>query len=140
MAGVSASFEFGDFLKGLKEAERFLDVAAVPLIEATGELIVGVAKSLAPVDTDALQQDIKVQGTGVDNKGTYVDVGTTEPYALYQEFGTVHNRAHPFMRPAIAQVTAGGLSSSVYSTRLALAPVFKSLHPGDRLKRKRSKK
>lgn len=122
MPKAEASFEFAGFLDAVRHLEPFLNVAAIPIVEATGELIVAVAKSLAPVDTDALQQDIKVQGTGVDNKGTYVDVGTTEPYALYQEFGTVHNRAHPFMRPAIAQVTGGGLSSSVYAARVALAP------------------
>lgn len=141
MASFSESFEFLDFINGFKEAGRFLDVAAIPIIYEIGEQVVVVAKVFAPVDTDALQQDLKVQGTGADNKGSYVDVGTTEPYALYQEFGTVHNPAHPFMRPAIAQVTGGGLSSTAYAGRLALtASHFKELHPGDRVKRVRSKK
>jgi HK97 gp10 family phage protein len=114
LATVSEGFLFADFLNGIKEAEHFLNVAATPIILEIGEQVVVVAKALAPVDTDALQQDIKVEGTGVDNKGTYVDVGTTEPYALYQEFGTIHNPPHPFMRPAIAQITGGAFSSSAY--------------------------
>ena len=122
MPSASASFEYAEFMDVFRKIGPFLDAAAIPIVEATGELIVGVAKSLAPVDTDALQEDIQVQGTGVDGKGTYVDVGTTEPYALFQEFGTVHNVAHPFMRPAIAQITGGGLSSSAYVARIALAP------------------
>lgn len=121
MAGTSAAFDFKEFMAGLKAAEPFLQAEGLLVIRATGEEVVAVAKALAPVDTDALQQDIKVEASGIDARGAFVDVGTTEPYALYQEFGTSHNPAHPFMRPAIAQVTGqGSLSAGGFASRLAL--------------------
>lgn len=116
----SALFDSSAFMGAMRLITPVLNAAALPIIESTGEAIVIVAKGLAPVDTDALQQDIKVQGTGVDAKGPFVDVGTTEPYALYQEFGTSHNPPHPFMRPAIAMVTGGGAESML--SRITLAP------------------
>ena len=120
MPSSSVLFDSSAFMGAMRLITPVLNAAAVPILEATGEAIVVVAKGYAPVDTDALQQDIKVQGSGVDAKGPYVDVGTTEPYALYQEFGTEHNPPHPFMRPAIASVTGGGAESMI--SRLALAP------------------
>ena len=116
---VHAEFNIFEFLKGFEHVKPFLEEEALKVGEEIGEAVVEVAKSLAPVDTDALQEDIKVQGVGRDRRGVYVDVGTREPYALYQEFGTVHNPAHPFMRPAIAQVTGG--AGAAISNRLALA-------------------
>ena len=110
--------DYYEFERAFNVVGDILDVAAIPIIEATAEQIALVAKQLAPVDTDALQQDIKVQGTGIDRKGPYADVGTTEPYALYQEFGTEHNKAQPFMRPAIAAVTG----ATEIPTALSLAP------------------
>lgn len=121
MPSSSAAFQFEEFMKAMEDVTPFLNAAALPIVRGTGEAIVVVAKMLAPVDTDALQEDIKVQGTGIDEKGPWVDVGTTEAYALYQEFGTSHNPAHPFMRPAIAQITGSGASSAAgFASRLAL--------------------
>ena len=121
---VLGSLDSAAFMSALKLINPLLDADALIIARATGELVVGVAKSLAPVDTDALQQDIKVVDSGIDGKGAWVDVGTREPYALYQEFGTSHNPAHPFMRPAIAQITGlGGITggkAANTATRLAL--------------------
>ncbi|WP_413061930.1 HK97-gp10 family putative phage morphogenesis protein [Sphingomonas carotinifaciens] len=81
-----------------------------------GQLIVDEAQRLAPVRTGALRDSIRVtddregllygklNGTGMS---VYVGpVGSVEDgdvyYAAFQEFGTIHMRATPYMRPAIA--------------------------------------
>ena len=102
----------GELVAGLVEA------AGLPIIESTGEAIVTFAQEIAPEETGELRDSIKVQGSGIDERGPWVDVGSTEPYAMYQEFGTEHNAPHPFMRPAIAAVTG----AREIPTKLALAP------------------
>lgn len=81
-----------------------------------GQLIVDEAKRLAPFLTGALRDSIRVtddregllygklNGTGMS---VYIGpVGSVEDgdvyYAKFQEFGTIHMRATPYMRPAIA--------------------------------------
>ncbi|WP_298090440.1 HK97-gp10 family putative phage morphogenesis protein [uncultured Sphingomonas sp.] len=81
-----------------------------------GQLIVDEAQRLAPVRTGALRDSIRVtddregllygklNGTGMS---VYIGpVGSVEDgdvyYAKFQEFGTIHMRATPYMRPAIA--------------------------------------
>lgn len=81
-----------------------------------GQLIVDEAKRLAPVRTGALRDSIRVtddregllygklNGTGMS---VYIGpVGSVDDgdvyYARFQEFGTIHRRATPYMRPAIA--------------------------------------
>lgn len=59
-----------------------------------------VAKELAPVDTGFLRASIF---TLVYPNAKYAKVYTNTEYAIYQEFGTVHMKAQPFMRPAFNQ-------------------------------------
>lgn len=58
------------------------------------------AKANAPVDTGALKMSISAN---VDKKSSRVEgaVYTNNPYAVYQEMGTVNMSAHPYMMPAL---------------------------------------
>ena len=66
--------------------------AADPFVEAAGaEIVARIAAELAPRLTGDL-------AASVDDEGGQVIADT--PYAGYQEYGTRHNKAQPFMRPA----------------------------------------
>ena len=107
-------------MKAFREVGPFLELASLPLVEATAERVAQFAQSFSPDLSGALRDSIKVQGSGIDKAGAYADVGTREPYAIYQEFGTVHNPAHPFMRPAIAAATGSALG--FITSKINLAP------------------
>jgi HK97 gp10 family phage protein len=113
--GLKGILDFEAFKLGMENAVHFLEEAGVHELKATGEEIVKVAKHHAsslehdPRDAEKLADTIEVQGEGVDKKGPYVDVGSRSPHALFQEFGTVNDPPHPFMRPAIEEITAGNL-------------------------------
>jgi HK97 gp10 family phage protein len=78
------------------------------------------AKSLAPVDKGQLRGSIMYKaGTGEEggltegqaltgkvDKGSII-VGSAVEHAVYQEYGTRKMAAQPFLRPAVAIVTAG---------------------------------
>jgi HK97 gp10 family phage protein len=55
------------------------------------------AKTLAPVDTGALRNSIRMEPTG--ELSAEVAVGVD--YGLYVEMGTVHAPAQPFLTPAV---------------------------------------
>lgn len=61
------------------------------------------AKRLAPVDTGRLRSSITHQ-LGSDGEGLYAQVGSDVEYAIFQELGTRYMDAHPYLRPAAAQV------------------------------------
>lgn len=80
---------------------------------AAGEPIASVAESLAPRATGALALSISVTpaqpskmtraGRAAYDKQSKVEVlveAGPVPESIFQEFGTIHNPAHPFMRPA----------------------------------------
>ncbi len=64
----------------------------------TGQLMVGVAKRMAPVDTGRLRAGIVFHYNHSKFNLTLV---ADAPYSEFQEFGTRFFRAHPFIRPAI---------------------------------------
>ena len=121
------------FLEGLKLSKPFLELAATAEIRDKAERIAARAKAGAPVGTPeegdshpgAMRDDIGLKGEGVDAKGPFVDVGTREPYGLYQEFGTEHNPAHPFMRPAIAAESGSPLQTKVNLAPKSTSTAFK---------------
>lgn len=99
--------------RGIPEAKRRA------ALHQGGQLIVDEAKRLAPYRTGLLRDSIRVTDDregllyGKLNGGLSVyigPVGSVEDgdvyYAKFQEFGTLHMQAHPFMRPAIASKRA----------------------------------
>lgn len=74
-------------------------IGALILLAQAGE---AAAKDHAPVDTGNLRRSITHEiDTG---KKPFARVGTNVIYAVYQEIGTRHHPAHPFMRPAMEVV------------------------------------
>lgn len=53
-----------------------------------------------PVDTGRLRSSITHE-VGRDGEGLVGTVGSNVEYAPYVEFGTSHNQAQPFLRPAL---------------------------------------
>lgn len=61
------------------------------------------SKRLAPWKTGRLRSSITHE-VSRDDRGLYGRWGTNVEYALFQEFGTRHMPAHPFLRPALMMV------------------------------------
>ncbi len=59
------------------------------------------SKRLAPVDTGNLRRSITHE-VERDNLGWFTRYGTNVRYALFQEVGTIHHPAHPFLRPVLS--------------------------------------
>ena len=95
------------FLEGLAASKIFLEAEAMVKMRETAERIAERGRELAPIggpdDPTAgrLHADIGIKGEGIEHGMPFIDVGTTVPEGLYQEFGTVHDAPQPFMRPAI---------------------------------------
>lgn len=124
----------------LEQLVKELQNLAGPVLEGqfqhdvlvTGKEIQKVARRLAPYDTNAMRLSIEVSVTK-DSAGYAVEVGPTQPYGKYVEYGTRPHkvspaalsgwakrkglnpfavakaierkgtRAHPFMQPALEQ-------------------------------------
>lgn len=65
-----------------------------------GNLVRTRAAGLAPVETGALSRSIRAEATG-----NTVEISAGEPYAGFQEYGTVTVPASPYMRPALEAAT-----------------------------------
>ena len=68
-------------------------------LETCGLVAEGYAKKLAPVDTGNLRNSITHT---VDDGEPAAYIGTNVEYAPYQELGTIHMAAQPFLKPAVA--------------------------------------
>ena len=72
-----------------------LPANATAAAQKTAESIAEMARALAPVKSGRLRDSIIVE-TEADGATVSTDV----PYSVFQEFGTSHVPAHPFMTPA----------------------------------------
>ena len=83
-------------------AEVSADIKSALLrgLETCGLVAEGYAKKLAPVDTGNLRNSITHD---VDDGEPAADIGTNVEYAPYQELGTIHMAAQPFLKPAVAE-------------------------------------
>lgn len=81
-------------------AEVSADIKAALLrgLETCGLVAEGYAKKLAPVDTGNLRNSI-THTVDEDEPAAYI--GTNVEYAPYQELGTIHMKAQPFLKPAV---------------------------------------
>lgn len=80
----------------LRNLPAHLRQAGRELVLRTAVTIEGQAKILCPVDTGALRASIMVTETGEMS----AEVGPHMEYESYVEFGTVHQRAQPYLTPA----------------------------------------
>ena len=82
-----------------KEIIEDMQQATVRALEKCGLTAEGYAKKLAPVDTGNLRNSITHD---VDDGEPAAYIGTNVEYAPYQELGTIHIKAQPFLKPAVA--------------------------------------
>ena len=68
-------------------------------LETCGLVAEGYAKKLAPVDTGNLRNSITHD---VDDEEPAAYIGTSVEYAPYVCLGTIHMKAQPFLKPAVA--------------------------------------
>ena len=68
-------------------------------LETCGLVAEGYAKKLAPVDTGNLRNSITHD---VDDGEPAAYIGTNVEYASYVCLGTIHMKAQPFLKPAVA--------------------------------------
>ena len=82
-----------------REIANDIKSALLRWLETCGLVAEGYAKKLAPVDTGNLRNSITHE---VDDGEHAVYIGTNVEYAPYQELGTIHMKAQPFLKPAVA--------------------------------------
>ena len=87
------------FTDNSKEIIEAMQQATVRSLEKCGLTAEGYAKKLAPVDTGNLRNSITHT---VDEEEPAAYIGTNVEYAPYQELGTIHMKAQPFLKPAVA--------------------------------------
>ena len=87
------------FTDNSKEVSDNIKAALLRGLEKCGMVAEGYAKKLAPVDTGNLRNSITHE---VDNGEPAAYIGTNVEYAPYQELGTIHIKAQPFLKPAVA--------------------------------------
>ena len=82
-----------------KEVSEDIKAALLRGLETCGLVAEGYAKKLAPVDTGNLRNSITHT---VDEEEPSAYIGTNVEYAPYQELGTIHMKAQPFLKPAVS--------------------------------------
>ena len=87
------------FTDNSKEVLEAMQQSAVRALEKCGLTAEGSAKKLCPVDTGNLRNSITHE---VDEEEPAAYIGTNVEYAPYQELGTIHMKAQPFLKPAVA--------------------------------------
>ena len=93
--GKTMNIQFTD---NSKEVSENIKAALLRGLETCGLVAEGYAKKLAPVDTGNLRNSITHE---VDDREPAVYIGTNVEYAPYQELGTIHMKAQPFLKPAV---------------------------------------
>ena len=82
-----------------KEVSEDIKAALLRGLETCGLVAEGYAKKLAPVDTGNLRNSITHE---VDDGEPAAYIGTNVEYAPYVCLGTIHMKAQPFLKPAVA--------------------------------------
>ena len=87
------------FTDNSKEVLEAMQQAEVRALEKCGLTAEGYAKKLCPVDTGNLRNSITHT---VDEEEPAAYIGTDVEYAPYVCLGTIHMKAQPFLKPAVA--------------------------------------
>ena len=88
-----------NFTDKSKEVSEKIKKALLRGLETCGLVAEGYAKKLAPVDTGNLRNSITHD---VDDGEPAAYIGTNVEYAPYVCLGTIHMKAQPFLKPAVA--------------------------------------
>ena len=87
------------FTDNSKEVLEAMQQAVVRALEKCGLTAEGYAKKMCPVDTGNLRNSITHD---VDDEEPAAYIGTNVEYAPYVCLGTIHMKAQPFLKPAVA--------------------------------------
>ena len=87
------------FTDNSKEVSDNIKAALLRGLETCGLIAEGYAKKLAPVDTGNLRNSITHE---LDDGEPAAYIGTNVEYAPYVCLGTIHMKAQPFLKPAVA--------------------------------------
>lgn len=87
------------FTDNSKEVSDNIKAALLRGLETCGLVAEGYAKKLSPVDTGNLRNSITHD---VDDGDPAAYIGTNVEYAPYVCLGTIHMKAQPFLKPAVA--------------------------------------
>lgn len=92
-------------IKGLKKLieknnRRASNVNVTSIVNKGALIVQAQAKELSPEDTGRLKGSITVRPAKQGDINPEASVYTDVEYGPHQEFGTVHMKAQPFMRPA----------------------------------------
>jgi len=91
----------------LAEISQRIDAQANTL----GKLVVSIAQRYAPVETGRLRTSISY---AYDNQSHAISFIVGAPYGIFQEYGTRHMMAHPYLRPALNTIgTIYGFETSM---------------------------
>lgn len=112
-ATVGIDFQEEKFLRDLKHHLAKMEVETEDDLMRVGFSVQSHARKLCPVDTGRLRSSIIVT-KGNDGGGFYVEIGTNVEYAAFVEFGTMYQKAQPFLVPAVA-LASGFLRSEAAS-------------------------
>lgn len=92
---------------GLDNIIRGMGAQASQTVRTFALMVLGIAHGRAPIDTGRLQASL-VPGAEeniflMDSGPNWVQatIGTDVFYAIFQEYGTRHHRAQPFLNPAV---------------------------------------
>lgn len=79
-----------------------IDKSIVPelrtIVKNNGVELVQGAQDRSPVDTGALRRSIRLS---LENNNLKAVVKTNVPYAKFVEYGTIRQKAQPYMRPSL---------------------------------------
>lgn len=109
---------FEEYLEKLARAGADIDAAADKALLKGCEVVQAEMVSLAPKKTLNLAEHIQIKGPIRDGNVHYAEVGVihdkkftdadTARYGNAQEYGSVKNAAHPYIRPGIANSASKG--------------------------------
>jgi HK97 gp10 family phage protein len=117
-------------LFGLDEVTARLELAvaamAGPAADLTVKQVAAKVEDTMKADAPVLTGELRDSIHSVDDGHAAVLIEADSPHAIFNEFGTVHMAAHPFMRPALHE----GESELPEVARVVYLATVPGLSPG----------
>lgn len=84
-------------------------------VRAAGLVVRNSVRSYAPIDTGELEASIRARAANRASNGQYAAkigvVGPAGRYAKFQEFGTAHHAAQPFLAPGLIEAEGDAVNA-----------------------------
>ena len=102
---MTVDWDSATFLRGLGSALGEVEEIGKDTAREVASTATDRMRSTVPVDTGNTKRSINFR-TRRDAEGEFVEFGPGSPIARFIEYGTEHQPARPFIRPAIEQAIA----------------------------------